>query len=655
MTQLKLPPEQQAIREKCFHPSGKFIEFPEEDVETSIPRRFEKIARAYPNNIAVHTEREAVTYSELNARANRVAHAILSKQISNPGPIALLVKSDATMIAATLGILKTGKIYVPLSLSFPREKLASIIQDVQPGLVLAETASLSITAEDGTGQFPLLNVDKLEESLPIENLNLEQSPDTLAAIFYTSGSAGRPKGVMQSHRGVLHRILIDTNSFHICSHDRLSLLSAPTYSVSLRNLFGALLNGATVNLFDVEKRGLGGVLQWLRQQQISVYFSVPTVFRHITENLPEGEVLSTVRLIYLGGEAVTKRDFELYRKHFARECIFANSLASNEAGIFRTFFLDKNTEVADNILPAGYEVEDKDLLLLNEAGQEITCGDIGEIAIRSRYLSPGYWLERDLTATVFLPDPNEGDRRIYRTGDVGLLRPDGCLVYLGRKDLRVKIRGIRIELEEIEAVLRLHPAVEEAAVVAKLEESEGGRLIAYIVPIASQSLTTSEVRRFLQAKLPDYMLPSSFVFMPSLPVTTNGKINRHALPLPERIRPDLDTPFLRPKSLIETRLVKIWSSLLGIDQVGVHDNLFDLGGDSLIASRILARVCAEFQLTLSLENLFRSPTVAEMALLVSAQRREIGDLATILCDVESLTEEEAHNILARQLGDKRAV
>jgi len=371
------------------------------------------------------------------------------------------------------------------------------------------------------------------------------------------------------------------------------------------------------------------------------------VFRHFTENMTEEKNLGTVRLIYLGGEPVTKRDVELYQKHFAPECIFANSLASNEAGIFRTFFIDKASAIEGNIVPAGYEVEDKEILLLNDTGQEVGCGEVGEIAVRSRYLSPGYWRNSHLTASVFLPDLQGDDKRVCRTGDLGSLRPDGCLVHLGRKDLRVKIRGSRVELEEVEAILRLHPAVEEAVVVAKMEESEAGRLIAYIVPVDSHLPTTTSLRSHLQAKLLNYMVPSRFVIMASLPVTSNGKIDRHSLPDPANLRPDLDAPFLPPRSPLEKCLVGIWSSVLEIEPIGVHDNFFDLGGHSFLATQVMSRAHNTFHVKLPLRTLFEYPTVADLAARISEIQSKMvaqEDLADLLTKLESLSDDEAQKL-----------
>ena len=356
---------------------------------------------------------------------------------------------------------------MPLDPSYPRPRLTAILEDSQASLILTDSRNLSLAKELASGGPALLKVDELDVSLSTENLGLSISPDAVAAIFYTSGSTGQPKGVMQSHRSVLHRVMIDTDNFHICPDDRLSLLSSPIYSVSLRNLFGALLNGAALCPFNIEEEGLANLADWLIQEKITIYFSVPTVFRHFTDSLVGGEHFSMLRLIYLAGEAATKRDVELYKKHFSPDCILVNSLASNEAGIIRQYFIDKETEIEGTIVPAGYEVDGKEILVLNDAGQEVGCNEVGEIAVKSRYLSPGYWRKPELTSAAFLPDPEGGDRRVYLTGDLGRMLPDGCLIHLGRNDTQVKIRGIKIEVSEIEMALLEHPAVKEAVVLAR--------------------------------------------------------------------------------------------------------------------------------------------------------------------------------------------
>ena len=259
------------------------------------------------------------------------------------------------------------------------------MQEFRPSLILTDTRNLAVAMETNSSANSVLNIDALDVGLLDENPASAISADTVhIAIFYTSGSTGRPKGVIQSHRSILHRVLIDTNTFHICSQDRLSLLSSPTYSVSLRNLFAALLNGAMVSPTNIKELGLGNLAEWLNREEITIYFSVPTVFRNFAENLTDQNDLHTIRLIYLGGEGATKSDFELYQQHFSPECLFVNSLASNEAGIFRQYFVDKQTEINDEaMLPAGYKVDGKEILLLGDAGQEVGCGEFGEIAVEA--------------------------------------------------------------------------------------------------------------------------------------------------------------------------------------------------------------------------------------------------------------------------------
>ena len=502
-------PEQEAIRAKCFHPSGMFVEFPKEDIETSIPDRFEQIVRQYAHRSAVKTRDNSLTYDELNKAANRVAHAILTQRGEGEEAVTLLMRNGAPMIAAILGALKAKKSYVPLDPSYPRARLTSILEDSQAGLILTDNKNLCLAKELTLGVCGLLNVDDLDVGLSTENLGLFMSADSVACIFYTSGSTGEPKGVIQAHRNVLHRVMVDTNSFHICPDDRLSLLSSPSYSVSLRNLFGTLLNGASLYAFNIEEEGLAHLADWLIQEKVTIYFSVPTVFHHFTDKLRESECFGMLRLIYLGGEPTTKKDVELYKKYFSPACILVNSLASNEAGIIRNYFIDKETQIRGSIVPAGYAVDGKEILVLNDDGQEVDCNQIGEIVVRSRYLCPGYWQKSDLTRASFLSDPAGGKERIYRTGDLGRIGPDGCLEHLGRKDFRVKIRGQRVEVAEVEMTLLNHHAIKEAVIRAVENEPDDPsaplrtdqRLVAYVVPKQGQAPTISELRGFLRGKL----------------------------------------------------------------------------------------------------------------------------------------------------------
>jgi amino acid adenylation domain-containing protein len=649
-----LPLEQQAIRAKCFHPTGTFVEFEKEDLEQSIPDRFEQIVAKYPDRIAVKTNKAALTYRELNRMANRIACSILARCAETKEPIALLLETSEESIAAILGVLKAGKMYLPLDPSYPYARLIDTLQDCQSPLILSDLINLPLGRELTSGHRLLLCLEDLDADLSTRcPARSSVSTDAVAAIFYTSGSTGQPKGVIQTHRNILDRVMLDTNNFHICPDDRLSLLTSPTYGASLRTLFGALLTGATVCPFNIQNKGVGHLADWLTQEEISIYFSVPTVFRHFADNLRGEDNLSAVRLISLAGEGVAKRDLDLYKQYFSPDCIFVNSLASNEAGIIRQYFVDKKTEIEGTLVPAGYVVDAKEILLLDDAGQEVGYGQVGQIAVRSGYLSPGYWRKPDLTASSFLADSQRWDQRIYLTGDLGRMLPDGCLLYLGRKDGRVKIRGIGIEVAEIETALLNLPSIKEVVVKAREDGFGDKRLVAYIVAAGEPAPSVSELRSFLSERLPDYMVPSAFIFLKSLPQTPTGKVDRLALPDPGKSRPALDTPFVASRTAVEEKLATAWAEVLSLDQVGIHDNFFDLGGHSLAATRILSQVIKKFQLELPLKTLFDSPTVVEMAEVIMQNQAKKGsdqDLERILSELEAMPDEE----VGRKLASTRA-
>jgi len=280
------------------------------------------------------------------------------------------------------------------------------------------------------------------------------------------------------------------------------------------------------------------------------------------------------------------------------------------------YFLDEDTPIAGHVLPVGYPAEDKEILLLDEDGAEVGGDAVGEIAVRSRYLSPGYWRRPDLTAAAFRPDPAGGPARIYRTGDLGRRLPDGCLLHLGRQDFQVKIRGFRVEVAEVEGALLSLPQVREAVVVAREDRPGERRLVAYLVPTARPAPTVSALRQALAATVPDYMVPAAFVVVDTLPKTPGGKVDRRALPAPGRARPALDQPLVAPRTPVEAAVGAIWQEVLGLDEIGLHDNFFDLGGHSLAVGQVLARVTETFHVDLPVRILFEAPTVNGLALAV---------------------------------------
>jgi acyl-coenzyme A synthetase/AMP-(fatty) acid ligase len=331
-------------------------------------------------------------------------------------------------------------------------------------------------------------------------------------------------------------------------------------------------------------------------------------------------------------------------------CIIAHAFASNETGTATQFFIDNGTQIGGPKVPAGYAVGEREILILDaERRPLVKPGDVGEIAIRSRYLATGYWRQPELTSNKFLADPDGGDRRIYLTGDQGRIADDGCLYHLGRTDFQIKIRGFRIEPAVIENALVSYPGVKEAAVIGSADEYGVDRLIAYFTVVESAALTIHSLREHLEKLLQEYMIPSVYVQLETFSRTATGKIDRRALPKPAPTRPPMETPFVTARTPIEEHLVSLWSGVLGLDQVGVQDNFFELGGHSLAASRVISRVIQAFQLELPIKALFDAPTVAEMAVVITqhqAKQASEAEVMQMLRDVEAMREEEAQKLLA---------
>jgi amino acid adenylation domain-containing protein len=609
---VNLPPEQQAIRAKFFHPSGAFVEFGNEEVEQSIPDRFEKIVAEYPDRIAVKTANHVLTYAQLNATANRVARAILAERGPGKEPIALLFEQGIDVIAAIIGVLKVGKFFVPVDPSFPQERIKYLLENSQAGLLVTSDRNVGLAEKLASKTVASLNVTPIGQSFSSDNLGLSASPDDLAALLYTSGSTGEPKGVIQSHRTLLHATMRRTNAFQIRAEDRLMLLASGTYQ-AIMNILVSLLNGARLCPLNVKKEGTTQLVAWLIREEISVYHSSASLFREFVGAMNGTEDLSKIRVVRLASETVIKSDVESYRKHFSSDCTFANGLGSTETGMLVCYNIGKDTPIAADSVPLGYPLQDMEILLLDDDGKKVGFNHAGEIAVRSRYLSPGYWQRPDLTQAKFRPDPEGSDKRVYFTGDLGRMSQDGCVEHLGRKDFLVKVRGYRVETGEVETKLLRYPGIKEAAVIGQKKQSGESQLVAYIVRADEAVPSVSELRGFLKGKLPDYMIPSAFVVLDALPRTPNGKVDRKALPVPGHSRPELDTPFVAPRTAVEQDLAKIWVEVLSLNPVGIHDNFFDLGGHSLAATRVTSQIRDVFQVELPLRYLFETPTVAALA------------------------------------------
>ena len=564
--------------------------------------------------MAVEARDGALTYAELDRAANRIARTLLERNGEAMDPVPLLVRPGLGAIAAILGVLKAGKFYVPLDPAAPPLRLASILHDTDPQTLLTDDANLAAATDLAGDDREIVNLDALPRHIPDDKPGLKIEAGAYLYLMYTSGSTGRPKGVIHSHRSALHQIAAYTRAIAPRPDDRFTLLHSHCFSASRLDIFGALLNGASLVHLDVASEGVERVAEWLRQKEISILHWIPTGFRHVAGGMREADEFPRLRWVILGSEPLLAGDVSLFRRHFSTHSTLLNRYGTTETGTISCQVIDEAAPLERGTAPAGPPIEGVDVLLRDETGREVQRGEIGEITVRSPYLAVGYWRQPELTGQVFETDPATG-LRTYRTGDLGYLRPDGSLVHAGRKDFQRKILGYRVEVEETEAVLLGHGGISEAA-VGVTEEAGGHRLVAYLVAQAGARPSAGALRSYLRARLPAYMVPSALIWVNALPLTASGKLDRLALSATKGISADLEAASREPRTPAERSLSAIWREVLGNDRIGVDDNFFDVGGDSLRAGQIDSRIAAAFGIALDIREFFESPTIAALARLL---------------------------------------
>jgi acyl-coenzyme A synthetase/AMP-(fatty) acid ligase/acyl carrier protein len=648
------PPEQQAIRAKCFHPTGTFAEFPKEEVEQSIPARFEKIVKLYPDHESVSTRVGSLTYKELDQAANYIGCVIASERGAKVEPVMVLCQDAFSILAACLGILKAGKIIVLVDPSFPLEHVRYMMQNSQAGAIVTDTANFTVAKDIAQDGRQVIEIDAVGSQLPEVNpsLRLQVSADSPALIVYSSGSTGQPKGIFYNHRRILHDVMVEMNAVHICPEDRIVQLRKLSFGAGIKGLFRALLSGATLFPHNVYRDGLAELPGFLNEAGITIFPPGVPIFRHFIAQLNGTETFPSIRLVTMACETVSQQDIGAYKKTFSENCVLLHHYSSSEAGLVCQYFIDKKTELEGGIIPIGYPVEGKTIFLRDQDGKTVGCDQVGEIAIRSRYISSGYWRDSELTNAKFLPDSTGGDERICLTGDHGRMRPDGSLLFLGRKDSVVKIRGYSVEIGNVERALLRNPTIREAKVVAWDSEPGEKYLTAYVVSTRSGTLPIDDLRRIIRETLPEYMIPTNFIFLDAIPFA-DGKLDRRALPRPDGKRPPLKQSYVLPRTEIEKTLVEVWEDVLNIRPIGIHDNFFNLGGHSLSATRLVSQLIKNFQLEIPLRSLFESPTAAQMAAVIAEhQAKKIAEpeLGRILAELESISEEKARQLLADATG-----
>lgn len=618
---------------------------------------FSRTAETFSDETAIYSASKRVTYSELETESNRLANFLLSSGIVKGSAVMILAEQSVNVMTAILGILKAGCVFVPLDPNIPEKRLEAITQIVSPDWFVIESKLMETVTRITQGQPGTVRVICLDEQFAHSdagNIRVESYakfaethkpatnslPDDMCYIYFTSGSTGTPKGIAGRLKGIDHFVRWEINTFGLDRHTRAAQFTAISFDAFLRDMFVPLCTGGTVcvptgrdSILDTKK-----LVEWIDDQKISLIHCVPSLFRAVLNEDLKADQFRSLKHIFLAGEPLLPGDVKRWMDVYGERVQLVNLYGPTETTMTKFFHIVQPSDRERRSIPIGKPMEGARGLVLDEKGTVCPPGKVGEIYIRTPFRSLGYYEQAELTSEVFVRNPFSQDARdiIYKTGDLGRVLEDGNFEFLGRKDQQVKIRGVRIELGEIEGLLREHPSVKGAAVVDREDTNGHKYLCAYVV--FNNEDQTHALRGFLSASLPDYMLPAAFVTLDKLPRTINGKVDRRALSTTVQSVINMHT-YVAPRTPVEVTLAGIWRRLLGIDQVGVNDNFFQIGGHSLLATQLLSRVRESFNVGLPLRSLFDSPTVAGLALTITqaqVEQEDDDEMAQLLEEIKNL-------------------
>ncbi|HEX5890496.1 MAG TPA: amino acid adenylation domain-containing protein [Pyrinomonadaceae bacterium] len=602
--------------------------------ESCIHELFEAQAQRTPDEVAVLFENDRLTYRELNEQANRVARYLRKAGVENGDLVALLTSRSPRMVVALLGILKAGGAYVPLDHAFPAERLSFMLKDSGVRVVLTEERfAAKLPRYEGRMVHLDAEWDKIA-SCSAQDLDHNLPNDHGAYVIYTSGSTGQPKGVLVPHRAVVNLLHSVVSQVSLTPSDTILAVTTLSFDIATAEIFLPLVVGARVVIAGREVAADGIELdRLLRSSGATLMQATPTSWRMLIDAGWQG---NPELKVFSAGEAL---DAQLADQLLARCGELWNLYGPTETTIYSGVI---RVTDGSRAAPVGPPVANTRFYVLDRFMNAVPIGIYGELYIGGAGLAHGYLNRSGLTAERFVPNPfsSEPGARLYRTGDLVRYREDGTLEFAGRLDHQVKVRGFRIELGEVEAVLSRHESVRTAVVVAREERPGEQRLVAYVVGNETPLPTASEWRAFLIQRLPEYMIPSVFVSLESLPLLPNGKVNRRALPVPDSSRPELRRAFAAPENPTQARLVELWQNVLKLDQVGIHDDFFELGGDSILATRLVSRVRRAFGIELPLRELFWRPNVFELSTVVEN---------LLIEQLDNLSEEEAEQLLQNEV------
>ncbi len=600
---------------------------------------FESHAARQTEATALLREDEKISYGELNRRANQFAGHLQSLGVGAEMRVGVLLERSPEMVAALLGTLKAGGVYVPLDPQYPRERLGFMMEDARVSVLITQ-AGLHEKLPPHQAIIVDLETSRAGiEQESVENLKLRIDPEQVAYIIYTSGSTGRPKGVLVEHRQLLNTLQAGEAALNFTHDDCMPCLAPFCFDISLFELLIPLVTGGRC-LLASGREALDASAATKVLEEATVIHAVPSLMRRLMSFAVENQSgnYAHIRQLLVGGDAVPPELIEEMHRAIPTAQVTVLYGPTEATMICASSAVARERKPSHQLV--GRPLSNTVIRLLDERGNLVPVGIDGELCIGGASVARGYLNRHELTAQKFVPDPFSVDAsaRLYRTGDLGRYLPDGTIIFTGRIDGQVKVRGFRIELGEIESALKEHDEIRECIAVTREDTPGDKRLIAYLVAATPEgsALNTSELRGFLKERVPEYMLPSAFVFLEKLPLTPNGKVDKKALPAPDTERPELDTAFIAPETPTEQRLAAIWTGLLGIDRAGLSDNYFELGGDSLLATQLASQIRKVFEVELPLTDLFQHPTLAELSAIIEE---------AIIKQMEEMSDEEVEQSL----------
>ncbi|SFF28488.1 amino acid adenylation domain-containing protein [Paenibacillus algorifonticola] len=576
--------------------------------EKTIHELFEEQAELHPDAVAVEYEDERLTYRELNERSNRLARTLRSQGVGADQLVGIMAERSPSMVIGILAILKAGGAYVPIDPEYPEERIRYMLDDSGASVLLLQAHLRDKATFAGVC---LLLDDEQTYAADSASLVSVNQPNDLAYVIYTSGTTGKPKGTLIAHKNVVRLLFNSKNLFDFGSSDTWTLFHSFCFDFSVWEMYGALLYGGKLVIVPpMTAKQPAQFLQLLKERGVTILNQTPTYFYQLLrEALAESGQTLSLRKVIFGGEALAPQQLKDWRKRYPATQLI-NMYGITETTVHVTYKEITEVEIAEGRSNIGRPIPTLKVYVLDGNRRCVPAGVAGEMYVAGEGLARGYLNRPELTAEKFVDDPFTPGERMYRSGDLARWLPDGNIEYMGRIDHQVKIRGYRIELGEVEAQLLKVESVQEAIVMAREDESGEKQLCAYVV--ADKPLTVSELRGRLSQEMPGYMIPSYFVQLEKMPLTSNGKTDRKALPAPEG-SVNTGAEYTAPRTSLEEQLVRIWQEVLGTERIGVKDNFFDLGGHSLSLMQLIQKVYAAMGVEISLHNMFQNPSVEAMA------------------------------------------